>query len=226
MSRRRPNSSPPVPLRLDAVLQELLSHAVLLGMAWFSGLGYLGVILMLAGEMVLMNLLSVLIYRERSLARHLGDLLKFSALMAFLLMFVFLSYGVALVGHSGEPMPAAIQAAIDLDTDLLGWTLAYAAVHLCAILVLTRTRPDPRKEWARLALAQGGVTFVAVFCLIFVVTFLGPPIIDIVRWVFPEVAAGVVLAPFAVALRFALALVMSRVSEESLAQMGSNPYVD
>ena len=213
-------------LRADAVLQETLSHAVLLGMAWFSGLGYLGVVLMLAGEMLLVNLLSVLIYRERSFARHLGDLLKFSALMALLLMFVFLSYGVALVGHSGEPMPAAVQAAMDLDTDLLGWTLAYAAVHLCAILILTRTRPDPRKEWARLALAQGGVTFLAIFFLIFVVIFLGPPIIDIVRLAFPGVAAGVVLAPFAVALRFALALVMSRIPEESLAQMGSNPYVD
>ena len=101
------------------------------------------------------------IYRERSFVRHLGDLLTISGLMAFLLMFVFLSCGVALVGHSGEPMPAAIEAAMDLDTDLLGWTSAYAAVHLCALLILTRTRPDARKEWARLALAQGAVTFLA-----------------------------------------------------------------
>jgi hypothetical protein len=213
------------PWRPGAVLQELVSHTALYAVAWYGGLGYIGLLLMLALELVVVNLLSTVVYPERGVLRHLRDLVLFLPLMAFLLFFVLVTYGVArkdeLVGAAADSPFGLLQ----LDLDLLRWTAIYTVLHLGAMLVYARTRPQPRLEWARLALTLGAVTFIAIFVLIFVVAFLGAPAVEAVRWlVGTDVPGDRVLCAIAVLVRLGFALLMSRMPEHDLKQIAAQPY--
>lgn len=209
-----------------SVLQETVSHGLLAAMAWFAGFGYLGVILILCAELLIVNLLSTVVFRERGVWRHLGDLLKFAALMVFLLFFVVVTYGVALEGDSGDAGKVGLAALMGVDRDLIYWGLAFSAAHLTALLLYARSRPQPRKEWAKLALMQSATTFVAMFCLIFVVAFLGPFAVGGARLVSPEVSGDAVLVLLAVLVRFGFALLVSRMPDKDLDQIAAKPYVD
>lgn len=209
-----------------AVLQEAVAHALLVAMAWYVGFGYLGVILVFVAELLLVSLLSTLMFPERGLWRHLRDLLKMTALLLFLLAFVFVTYGVAVEGDSGEAGMAGVRALSGVDRVQMLWGLGFSAAHLSAMLLYARSRPQPRKEWARLALMQNAATFVALFCLIFVVAFLGPFIVGAVRLVAPEVAGDSVLVLLAALVRFGFALLVSRMPDKDLDEVAAKPYVD
>jgi hypothetical protein len=210
------------PLNPGAALQEIASHAVLLAMAWFGGLGYLGTILVLVAEPLIVIGLSIFLYPQRGLRRHLWDLIKSCALMGFLLVFIVATYAAA-HDNSGGTDPRSL---IQLEWSLLGWALGYSGLHLLGMLVHARTQPNPRKVWARLALTQGAVTFIALFLTIFAVAFIGTWLAPMVKQRWPQVQVGDVLVLLAVLVRLGFALLMSRMPEDELDKIASNPYVD
>lgn len=223
---RMTRTTPLAPWRFGAVLQEVFAHALLLAMAWYGGFGYLGLILMLAAELLLICVLSIFIFPERGLGRHVLDIIKVSAITAFLLFFVFVTYGVATVGEEGEALDAAVRALQTMDRSVFGYALIYTALHLVAMAVYARTRPQPRKEWVKLATMQGATTFVALLGLIFLAVFLAAGALEMVSWVAPEIKGDHVLAAFAVLLRFAVAVLVSRMPDRDLEAIAAKPYVD
>ena len=214
------------PWRLGAVMQEVISHAILLGLAWFGGFGYLGTVLVLSAEVLLICMLSIFIFPERGMLRHLGDLVKVAGILGFLLIFVFLGHGLALRGGDDQALAYGVAAVLDLDPVILLYALAYTALHLVAMAIYARTRPQPRKEWVRLATTQGATTFVALFLLIFAAIFLGVAVVNVLRWILPGIDSGDVLVLFAVVLRFGIALLVSRMPEKDLDEIAAKPYVD
>ena len=210
------------PFNLGATLQEVVSHAVLLALAWFGGLGYLGTILVLVSEPLIVIGLTIFLYPQRGLRRHLWDMVKSSALMAFLLVFVVATYAAA----HGESGGVGIDRLIQLEWSLLAWAFGYSALHLGGMLVYASTQPQPRKAWARLALTQGAVTFIALFCTIFVAAFIGTWLAPMVRIYWPAVQVGDVLVLLAVLVRLGFAILMSHIPERELDEIADNPYVD
>lgn len=210
------------PFNLGRTVQEVVSHTVLLALAWYGGLGYLGAILVLVSEPLIVIGLSIFLYPQRGLRRHLWDMVKASALMALLLVFVLATYAAA----HGESDGVGFAQSIRLEWSMLGWALGYSALHLSGMLVYARTQPNPRKVWAGLALTQGGVTFVALFCTIFVAAFIGTWLAPMVRVYWPAVQVGDVLVLLAVLVRLGFAVLMSHIPEDELDQIADNPYVD
>ena len=211
------------PFSAAAVAREVAAHALLLAFAWYGGLGYFGTVLVLTAEALLIIALSIFLYPQRGLARHLWDIVKSSAFALFLLAFVAFTYGVA-TQDEAEVVVAALRGAFDWT--LLAWSLGFAAAHQLVMLVHARTTPDPRRSWARSALTQGAVTYLALFFLVFVAAFVGPFAVSGARSFWPDVDADHVLALLAVLVRLALALVMAHIPEHELDQMAKNPYVD
>lgn len=212
------------PWRPGAVVQEVFSHVVLAAIAIAGGLGYLGLLIMLLAEMLFVNLLSVVLYPKRGLRRHLTDLLKFFGLSAFLSVFVVASYSFTV--ESPSEALVAFASRLLLDWGMLLWIIGYSAVHLTALLVYARTRPDPRLEWTRLALAQGAVTFVSIFILIFAIVLIGAPLAHVLRWLVPTVDSEVIPVALAAGVRLGFALLITRMPESELARIAGNPYID
>ena len=211
------------PFNPGAVLRELVSHALLLAFAWYGGLGYFGTVLVLAAEALLIIALSIFLYPQRGVGRHLWDIVKSSAFALFLLAFIAFTYGVA-TRDEAEVVVAALRGTFDWA--LLAWSLGFAATHQLVMLAHARTSPDPRRTWARNALTQGAVTYLSLFFLVFVAAFVGPFAVSGARSIWPDVAADQVLALLAVLVRLGLALVMAHIPEHELDQMAKNPYVD
>jgi hypothetical protein len=220
---RKPKWGPWKPV---AMLQEVLSHAGMLAFAWYGGLGYLGTVLVLAAEPLLITLLTALLYPQRGLARHAWDLAKLSFVSAVLLFFIYATYGVALAGGSADAEIPPVR----LDPTMLGWAMALLVFHLGVILGYAWTTPRPRVVWSRLALNQGAVTFLALFFMVFVAAFIGPFAVQAVLPMKPELTAGDVasdvLVVLLVVLRLGIALLLTRMPEHELERTADNPYID
>ena len=210
------------PFNLGATVQEVISHAVLLALAWFGGLGYLGTILVLVSEPLIVIALSIFLYPQRGVRRHLWDMVKSGALMGFLLIFVLATYAAA----HGESGGVGFDRLVQLEWSMLAWAVGYSAAHLTGMLVYAHTQPNPRKVWARLALSQGAVTFIALFITIFVAAFIGTWLAPMVRIYWPAVEVGDVLVLLAVLVRLGFAVLICHMPEHELDEIAENPYVD
>lgn len=210
------------------VLMVVGTHLLLLAGILWGGLPYLALQVLLAAELVVINLASVALYRERGLRKHVGDLLKTIAGMVFILFFVLVTYGVARVEGGGSedyPLPVALASLAAIDTGALAWAFGYMVLHLSASLWLAFSSPDPRLAWAKSTLSEGGTTFVGMFLMIFVAIFVATPFAAaLVRLGF-AVDIDILLACLMVALRTVLALVMATVSERETAAMAANPFL-
>lgn len=226
MSRPKKSGSKLEPWNRARVVQEVASHTILLGTAWYAGFGYVGLMLLLALEIPLINVLTMGLYPERGMRRHLGDLIKGTALILFLLLFVVLTAGVAHGDRSGSKLEIAFGAALDLDPWLLAWGVGLTVLHLLALRWQAHEHADSRLQWARLALAQGAVTLVATLILVFAGLPVAGILTPMIQFVWPSIPPDAPLMAVAVALRCALALLVSRMSAEDLDSVARNPYVD
>jgi hypothetical protein len=212
------------PWRPAAVVQEVASHVLLVAGALYFGLGYLGLILIFMAEIVLGNLVSTGMYPERGLRKHLWDLVKILALMAFLLVFVVATYFVA-TGHGsgtwGNPF-----ASLRFDVDAVKVAVAFAALHLSVLYVVARRQPHPRLAWTKSVSMQNAATLLGLFFMIFVAAFAGPVVAGVAEtmgWPNPTDAALIVCVA---ALRLSLALLLTRMPEREVREIASTPYVD
>jgi hypothetical protein len=215
--------TPPGPWKPAAVVQESVSHVVLLALTWLSGLGYLGLLLIIAIEVPLITLLTIGLYPQRGLRRQLWDLVKVSFMMSFLMAFVLIMSGLVAIPEFRQ------EASIDslgLDAGTALWVVCIAALHLAALRWQAHRNPDPRRQWARLALVQGAINLFTVFGLIFVGTVAALVIVPLLMALDPPWRPDAPLVLVAVGLRYSIALLMSRMTEAELAEIATDPYID
>ena len=200
------------------------AHAVLLVGAVWGGLPYVLLQALLAAEIVLLNIASVPLYPERGWGKHVADVLKVSAGMLFVMFFLFVTYGVAAEGAEGYALEIAWRDAQVFHGTAALWSIGYIVVHLAFALQQALGSADPRGSWTKNVLAEGGVTFVAMFLMVFVAIFVGAPLVKGLAMVGIGVDANLVLATLMVLLRFVLSLVGATISQQELAAISRNPY--
>jgi F0F1-type ATP synthase membrane subunit a len=199
------------------------AHAVLLAGAVWGGLPYVLLQALLAVEIVLLNIASVPLYPERGWGKHIADVLKVSAGMLFVVFFLFVTYGVAAQGGEGYALEIAWRDAQAFDRTAALWSIGYIVVHLAFALQQALRSADPRGSWKKNVLADGGVTFVAMFLMVFVAIFVGAPLVKGLAVVGVDVDASLVLATLMVLLRFVLSLVGAAISQQEMAAISRNP---
>ncbi len=201
-------------------------HVVLLAGILWGGLHYVLLQVLLAAELVVLNVATMTFYRERGLRKHVWDTLKMIGGLAFVLIFVVVTYGVAAEGDSGNALAAGIRGLAGFRGAAAWWALFYVAIHIAIALWLALAAPDPRRAWAQSMLMEGGTTFVAMFLMVFVAIFVGAPLVAGLRIIGLAVDAGTVLATLMVALRFVLALVVATMPPHERDAIAADPYVD
>jgi hypothetical protein len=210
------------PRRIGAVA---LSHLALLGATLWGGLPYVALQLLLAFELLLLNIASIPLYPHRGWLQHAFDTLKLAAGLAFVLFFVLVTYGIAAEGDSGYAGLAAWQALRGTAPSELLWAALYLVVHITAALVLAIRSARPRVTWAKNQLAEAGATFVALFLMVFVAAFVGRPLVAGLAVLNVAVDVDLLLGALMVVLRFLLSLVVATFSDVEMEAMAANPYL-
>lgn len=205
--------------------QEVVSHVLLAAFAIGAGIGYLGLMLVFAAELVLGHLASIAVYPERGPWRHLADLLKFAFAMAFLAIFVVATYVVATAGGGQQIEDIGALLAADAAASVR-WSVAFAALSVATRYVMARRGVDPKFAWTRSVLAQNGATLVAMFLLIFAVPMLGMAIGGIVELTGVALPLEAALVVLAAAMRLFFALLITRMPEHEMRDIARQPYVD
>jgi hypothetical protein len=211
----------------QAGVQIVFAHVLLLAGAIWGGVPYVVLQALLAGELLLINIATIPLYPQRSAGRHLGDVVKMAALLAFILFFVVISYGVVTSAtREGEPLRLALHAFEGLGPADFGWALAYLLARLTASMWQAKQSRDPRGTWARQNLLFGGSTFVAMLLMVFGAFFVGNPLIAGLARVGIVVDADVLLSSLMVLARFFTALVAATMSASEIDTIARDPYPD
>lgn len=207
-------------------LRILLAHGVLLVASLHGGLPYIILQGLLAFELLLLNLATVPFYPERGLLTHVFDLVKLGALLAFLLLFVCISYAIVSSGEHADPIATTLARWHGLHRAGVAWAAGYIVVSLSLALLQALASPDPRLAWMNNALAAGGSTFVAMLFMVFVGFFGARPIAAALEYLGVPTDPDVLLIALMVGVRFFTALVAATIPEGDVAAMARNPYVD
>lgn len=211
----------------QAALQITFAHLLLLAGAIWGGVPYVVLQTLLAGELLLINIATIPLYPQRSVVRHLGDVVKMAALLAFILFFVVISYGVvSAAAREGEPLRLAMQAFEGLGPADFGWAFAYLLARLTASMWQARQSRDPRGTWARQNLLFGGSTFVAMLFMVFGAFFVGNPLSAGLARVGVVVDTDVLLSSLMVLARCFTALVVATMSASEIDAIANDPYPD
>jgi hypothetical protein len=213
------------PWKPALVIQESVSHALLLALTWGGGLGYFGLLLVIAIEIPLITLLTMGLYPQRGLRRQLWDLVKVCFLLGFLMIFVVITSGLAAIPEIRQDQAVGL-ATIGLDGTAALWAMGIATLHLGSLRWQSQQHPDPRRQWARLALVQGAINLFTIFALIFVGMLAAFVIVPLLILLDPPWRQDAPLVLVAVGLRYAIALLFSRMTEAELDEIARNPYVD
>ncbi len=202
------------------------SHMLLLLCIGWGGLHYVMVLVLLAVELLVFNLATAMFYPQRGLGRHIADLLKMVAGLAFVLFFLVITYGIVAEGDNGNALMAGLTALRGIGDTAVAWTAFYIVVRMLVSLWQARTAPEPRIAWAHNVLTENGVTFIAMFLMVFATFFVGVPLMIALKLIGFDASASVLLAGLMVTLRFALTLVVATMPAEEMAAIAADPYVD
>lgn len=215
------------PLSSAVISRESLSHLALLGVGWWSSAGYLGLILILGIELLLVGLVSMAVYPERGVRRHVVSLLWFVFTVTFVGMFVVLTYGEAMKAIPGTVPGATAFALIPLDAELLVWTAVYSAAHMTAMFVHARRSPRPRIVWSENVLLDGAATVMALILLIPLTLVFATALGTLQGRVHITVAAvDLVLIALLVLLRFGAALLLNKLPQSVRNEIAETPYAE
>lgn len=196
------------------------SHLVLLMAVLLGGLHYVVVQALTAVDMVLVSAAGIPLYRDSAPWKHARDTVTLALMMAFVLLFVFLSFGAAAGATEGKSLELAIDALASIDQRTWLWCIGYGVVHAAILLGLALSSPDPRLAWTRNALAESSTTFLAMFAMIFATIFLARPLVEWLRSAGADIDVSALLAMLMVFLRFLVALVVAAViSAEDLKEI-------
>ncbi len=222
--------------RLRALLRQLptrvvagvvLSNAWLLGLALVSGWPYLVLQFLLAVEVLLMSLATIPLYPERGLLRHLADLLKLGGGLAFVALFVVVSYGVAADGgEEGQALPTALASVAHLGSREIAGAVAYLAATMSFSLWQAWRTSDPRLAWSKARLGQGAAAFLSLFFMVFVAIFAVAPLRHALALLGIDAGADRLLIVAMALLHTFFGLLLASFSEEEWVSMARQPYVD
>ncbi len=214
------------PWNASRVTQEVAGHLVLLFAVWFGGLGYFGLALLMSAELLLICSLSILIFPERGVRRHLWDMLKLGGVTLFLLLFVFVTGGEVLRVGGEEAFGSAIGSVVELPPGALAWAVLASAVHIAVLAIQARRSPQPRIAWVQLAIMNGGITVVWLLLLIPLPLLLGSLLVELSVTIASHAPRDTLLVLAALALRLAPALLVTRMPAKDIESIAGNPYVD
>ncbi len=82
---------------------------------------------LLAVELLVFNLATAVFYPQRGLGRHIADLLKMVAGLAFVLFFLVITYGIVAEGDNGNALMAGLTALRSIGDTAVVWTALYIA---------------------------------------------------------------------------------------------------
>ncbi len=216
------------PLSSAVLWRESLSHLAMLAVGWWSGAGYLGLILILGIELLLLGLVSMAVYPERGIRKHVVSLLWFVFTLAFLGMFIVLTYGEAMKAVPGHVSGATVFALIPRDADLLLWAAIYSAAHMLAMFVHARRSARPRIVWSENVLLNGAATVIAVLLLIpFTPAFASTLLSALQGRVHITVATvDQILIALLVLLHFGSALLLNKLPQSVRHEIADTPYTE
>lgn len=213
-----------LPMRTLASLA--LSNIILLVIALFGGLSYLVMQAVLAVELLLMSLATIPLYPERGLGRHAFDMLKLTALLAFIYFLVFATYGIASNEGRGAALAIAWQSLDDADIHDLIVSLLYVTISIGFSLWQAKQAPDPKLAWARSRLLDGGVTILAMIFMSIVAVTLGTLIVSMLKHLDHPIDADTVLITLMVTTRLLFTLIGATMPESTAKSIADSPYVD
>ena len=194
-------------------LIELVIALALIAVGWLS---LPTLLLAVLAELLVTVALSWYFYPQRGLRRHLADIAKMFGLLCFLAIFILASYAGA-GGFANGPWPDA--------RSLLGVALL-VAVRGVLLLREARASSDPRLYWARRALMRGGALIVGSFLAAFTCFLPGVLLAQALALVWPSRAADLAIASVYLITLGVLACIISTMSEQEIAGISGNPYID
>lgn len=201
------------PATLRGELIELAIALALIAVGWLS---LPTLLLAVLAELLVTVALSWYFYPQRGLRRHLADIAKMFGLLCFLAIFILAAYAGA-GGFANGPW---------LDAQSLLGVVLLVAVRGGLLLLEARASPDPRLHWARSALMRGGALIVGSFLSVFTCFLLGVPLALALAFVWPSHAADLAIASVYLITLGVLACILSTMSEQEIAAISGNPYID
>ena len=206
------------------VAQLAFSHAILLAGCLWGGLPYVVLQALVAVELILLDVATIALYPERGFVKHLADLLKLCAALAFVMSFVAISYAVVAHGEKKNPLFVAFDELRDLDVAGIVSLVAYAAGQLSIALWRAWHSTDPRTTWTRDNIGTGAASFLAMFFMVFVAFFVAQPILIGFAKIGIALDANALLATLMVLVRFFLLLVVATFGATKIAAIARAPY--
>ena len=202
----------------------LFSHGVLLWFAWTGSLGYLGMILIYAAELLLIDVTSIPLYLSRGVSVHLFDALKMSFALFLFLAFNIFGYDISMAPSNNNAPLMGFGDLVNLDVRSLLIAIGYMVLRTLMIFTTAATSKKPRLSWARSTLVGGGVTMVTLFFMAFL-SFAGGVIVPVVHWVYAGATVSAVLSTLFVAVHFGASLIVAKMPQKELAEIAEHPYV-
>ena len=186
---------------------------VALGLAWLS---FPMLVALLIVELLLITVLSSTFYRDRAAGKHLIDALKMLFACAFCSVFLLAAYAGA--GGFVEGVRIAPYEFVVLALLI--------AARVAMVAVVAWRSSNRRLTWTRESLQRGGVVFIAMFIAAFACFLPGIPLAAALTPFWPDVAADLAVGGMLLLVQAGLACVMSTMTDQELAEISNNPYLD
>ena len=165
-------------------------------------------------ELVIVVALSSSFYPERGRRRAIMDVLKMTALCAFLSIFLLVIYfGAAKASMKFEP--SSIVSAV-----------AMLVLRIAMIARNAKAATDPALAWSNAALTRGAVVVIGLFLGVFACVLPGMIIVGLLTYVVPDVAADIGLGLVMLLIQVGLVAVLSTMTDAELREIAGNPYID
>ncbi len=203
-------------VRVTTIVMETVQLALTLSALGFAWLSFPMLVVLLIVELLLITVFSATFHRDRGVGKHLIDGLKMLAAWAFCCVFLFASYAGA-GGFSHGLVIASYELAV---------LAVLVAVRVAMIAIVAYRSGNRRLTWRRESLQHGGAIFVGMFFAAFACALPGIPLAAALTRFWPDAAADLALGGVLQLVLAGLACVMSTMTDQELAEITNNPYLD
>jgi hypothetical protein len=201
------------------VAMQLLGHAQLLWFVFSGSLGYVELQLIFAAEVIIINVLSIPLYRSRGVAKHVSSMAMTLFGLSVMLMLLIGGYAANL---DAQHENMSVFAQLNWHDFLIG--IAYMLIRFVGILVVALASGDPKLSWARSSLTTGGVAFITMFFMAFIGFMGGILMTNAVAMAGGHMNVSVVLSVVAIALHFGFTILIDTMPQKEMREMADNPY--
>ncbi len=203
-------------IRVTTIVIESVQLALALiafGFAWMSFPMFVALLIV---ELLLITVVSAVFYRDRGADKHLLDGLKMLAACAFCCVFLFAAYAGA----------GGFSKGFGIAPYEFAMLVVLVVVRVVMVAIVAYRSQNRRLTWTREYLQRGGVAFIAMFLGAFAGFLPGIPLAVALTPFCPDVAADLAVGGSLLLVQAGLACVMSTMTNEELAEISLNPYLD